>query len=495
MNLTALLNSIDYEITCDAEDKDVKELIYHSDKAGPGTVFFAIDGENSAGAKYIPQAVDAGCDIIVTSQNQDNMTGHGALTQIKVKDVREAMSAAAASFYGNPSDKLLTIGVTGTKGKTGTAHMIWRILEEAGIKTGIIGTVYTGFGDNIELSERTTPQSVDLQRTLRQQADAGCKAVVIEVSSQGLKHKRVMHVDFDVCVFTNISPDHISAAEHRDYEEYRYWKSRLFRNCRLAVMNADDPEYSFMLKGASPERILLFGKSDKADFCINSMNCIRREGKLGMICELEAKKPCGDNKSHRILLNMPGEFNAYNSVAAVSVTRALGIPWGIITETLAEIRIPGRTEIMDVSKEFCVMVDYAHNGVALANLLSELKKYEPKHLIVVFGCGGDRDKNRRAEMGRAASRWADVIIITSDNPRSEQPQAIIEDINRAVAGSAEVLSIADRREAIRTALDKASCGDIVVVAGKGHETYQIIGDQTLHFDDRDEIMSFGKETR
>lgn len=497
MKLSTLLNDLDYEIEGETKDKEIEALAYHSDKAKEGSIFFAVEGSDTDGNLYIPDAVAKGCSVIVAGENCKDLRGiynkaADCLTVIKVKDVRAAMAEIAARFYHEPSKELLTIGITGTKGKTSTAYMIWKIMEEAGIKTGIIGTVFTGFEGNLRESANTTPQSADIHRSLREMKDSGCTAAVIEVSSQGLMQKRTDFIEFDIGIFTNLSPDHIGEREHKSYSEYRYWKSRLFNQCRIALMNIDDKECYFMAENSSAEKIFFYGRDEKADFSIDKVNLWSEGGSLGVKYNLAA--PDFYTGEAEVLTRLPGEFNAYNSAAAAAACTILNIPLEKILCTLKSIKIPGRAETVNVSDDFTVMVDYAHNGVALKSLLESLKKYNPKRLITVFGCGGNRDRNRRKEMGRAASELSDVIIVTSDNPRNEHPMKIIDDITENISPHREVMVIPDRREAIGKALELGAKNDIIIIAGKGHETYQIIGDETRHFDDREEILSYRKES-
>lgn len=596
MDLDSLLDLIDYSSVGETKDKEIDRIAYHSDEAGYGSVFFALPGRDTDGSLYIREALAGGCRAIVIGENSSlaeaaaqaetftSLTapagsrviagdtapagvGHACGDKepskasespvlIKVKDIRRTMALAASRLYGEPSKELIVIGVTGTKGKTSVAYMVWKILEDAGMKCGIIGTIFNGFKGHMAQAERTTPESAELQRSLREMKDAGCKAAVIEVSSQGMMMSRTDFVDFDIGIFTNLSPDHIGRGEHKNYEEYRYWKSRFFGQCRTAVMNTDDKEYLFMTQafmksraeyeraphGAVPAGAeagaklrpgavpLLYGRAEKADFRIEDIELRSESGILGIKYMLREKcllkdKPTakekglpndnapakgkslraeradglagretgGDGQSYKVEAALPGDFNAYNSAAAIAAARALGVPAGTALKTIKSVRIPGRAEIVGDFGDFTVMVDYAHNGTALASLLKNLRGYRPGRLVAVFGCGGDRDKSRRREMGEAASRLADIIIVTSDNPRTEAPMTIIDDILRSISEDKEVLAIPDRREAIKKAVEIGEKGDIIVVAGKGHETYQIVGGEKRHFDDREEILSFGKE--
>lgn len=494
MNLGALLNGIDYEIVCGTQDKDVKSLVYHSDKAAQGSVFFAVRGETCDGRGYIASALEKGAEVIVTDLVDEEIKGlvrmQGA-TLVQTEDTRKALSKASINYFDNPSSHLLTIGITGTKGKTTTAFMIKQIFEHAGIKTGIIGTVISGYDGCYEESTATTPQSYDVQRMLRSMVNADCKAVVMEVSSQGLMHQRVYGMEFDCTVFTNISPDHIGPGEHKNFEEYIYWKSMLFGQAKMAIINKDDSLWKSVAGHTSAKRIITFGTESTAvgDVTYRAENIVLFTSgeELGMEYVISGRK---------IMIPMPGIFNVSNSLAAVAAARAAGVSWDIIEEALRTVKIRGRTERVSAGHDFTVLVDYAHNGAALKSLLKSLREYEPARLIIVFGCGGGRDTNRRAEMSRAAAYFADFSIVTTDNPRQENPEDIIYDITKELnEAGASFKVVADRGQAIREALEMAVPSDIVVVAGKGHETYQITGKQKRHFDDREAILewaAFGK---
>lgn len=487
MKLSTLLITTDYLKVKGTLDKEIENLAYHSDKVKEKSLFFAIEGEKQAGKLYTNVAVRKGAAAIVYSGDEPQID-RDDITLIQVEDVRKTMAKAAAGFYGHPSQKLLVIGITGTKGKTTTSFIIRRILEEAGIRTGIIGTVLKGFGEHMDFSDMTTPESVDIQYLLSEMVKGGCKAVIMEVSSQGLKHNRVAETDFDIAVFTNISPDHISKNEHTDYKEYLACKRKLFLMTKRAVINVDQREWPQIIAGANLEKIIFYGKKDEADFCIGKTLFYNIGNSLTTEYIVYAAKPCGDARNHRFVLNMPGEYNVYNATAAVAVTRALGVPWDIIGEVLQTVSIPGRTEIVPYNDNFTVMIDYAHNGKAAENLLQAIKAYKPSRIIAVFGCGGNRDKNRRFEMAEAVSRHADFVIITSDNPRFESPEDIENDICGHMTENTEFTVIRDRGEAIGYALQKGQKGDIIIVMGKGHEAFQIMGDKKYHFDDKEEIL-------
>ncbi len=493
MKLKRLTDSLPECRICGSVDKDVKTIVYHSDKAIPESLFFAVDGHLEDGKKYIEKAIENGARTIVMSEGKTENLPQDItqdITTVETSDVRKAMAQISDAFYNHPSQRLLVIGVTGTKGKTSVTFMIRSILEAAGIKTGIIGTVFNGYEEHMTDAFATTPQSPDIQKLMAEMEDAGCKAVVMEVSSQGLMHSRVENIDFDIGVFTNISPDHIGDGEHSNFEEYLFWKKTLFSKCRRAVINCDDPWHEYMVKDENLEQVVYFGETEKADFCSFNHGLVTDGGRLGISYDLKSKKPCGDDSVRHISINLAGDFNIQNTLSAIAVTKSLGIPWSIIEETISNVKVPGRVEKIDISDDFTVLVDYAHNGVALKSLLKSLRKYEPQRLMLVFGCGGNRDRNRRFEMAKAAMETADFIIVTSDNPRREQPQKIIDDItSRMKFCDKVIMAIPDRQKAIQRVIAEAKRGDIVVVAGKGHETYQIIGDEIRHFDDKKVILS------
>ena len=509
MKISDLLSPEDMVFLSGTGDTEISSIVYHSDKAVKGSLFFAIEGQFQSGADHIEEAADAGAAGAVTGKEPDpdvlKKLRDMDFTLVKVENPRLAMAKAGEKFYGDPSQRMLIIGVTGTKGKTTVTFMIRQILENAGIKTGITGTVINGYEGHIRRSSATTPQAPDLSAMLAEMAENGCSAAVTEVSSQGLMHGRTEAIDMDIGVFMNISPDHIGEGEHRDFSDYLYWKSTLFRKCRRGILNADDPYTGYIVENSRLEKTVFFGESEEADFRAEDINFLMKDGKLYTEFTLRSRPPCGDGEKRKIKLNMPGRFNVQNALAAAAVTRSLGIPWSVIEDSLRHVYVPGRTEITDAGGEFTVMTDYAHNGAALRNLLTGLREYSPERIILVFGCGGNRDKSRRTEMGRAAAENGDVIIITSDNPRREDPRVIAEEIYASVISAVKedpegtrakkTVVIPDRRQAIRRALNEGRKGDLIVIAGKGHETCQITGDEVVHFDDREEITAWRKDAK
>lgn len=526
MKLEALFEGTEYSLLCGTLDKDVKALRYRSDEACAGDCFFAIKGLEHDGHDYIEGLKREGIEVFVVEEynrnrhelcsdclgenrNTGNTNNKKNITIIQVENTGRALALASRNFFGKPDEELISIGITGTKGKTGTSYMLRAILERAGIKTGIIGTVTQGFDGHYRDAVNTTPQSYELYKMLREMADGGCKAVVAEVSSQALMQHRCDGIVFDIGIFTNLSPDHIGRGEHKSFEEYAYWKSRLFVQSKTAVVNSDSPYAAAMLEDARRDPTAKLKKTlEYGLFQAKDIRPFRAGDRLGMRfiyaepqdteqqnTELRDTKPQGKQETEakdgtEIELGLPGVFSVYNALAAMKAAEELGIKVLVMAEALAELSVRGRTETVPTGGAFTVILDYAHNGVAMENLLKALRIYEPSSLTVLFGCGGNRDKNRRYEMGEAAARLADFSVITSDNPREEPPEEIIADIVKAVAGvGGTCMVIPDRKKAIEQTIQNAEAGSIIAVCGKGHETYQIIGHEKIHFDDREIIRA------
>lgn len=495
MKLCELLNGIECKAVDGDVEKDIQNLAYDSRRIYPNSVFFAIEGYSYDGNRYIEEAVKNGAVAVVVGKPLER-TGPvlDNITIIHVEDVRKTLAEASCQFYNNPSVHMQVIGVTGTKGKTSVTFMIRHILETAGIKTGIIGTVCAGYEGNFHSASRTTPESLEVQRLLFEMKENGCKAVVMEVSSQGLMQDRVHGVDFNIGVFTNIFPDHIGKGEHRDFNHYLECKSRLFDLCKRAVINGDDENWARIIRNEDLKQKIFYGEKEYFDFYYSKYEFLMQDNQLVLDFYVKAKEPFGDGQERKISLQTLGKFNIQNALAAVATTRALGIPWQVILDSLRTVCIPGRMEVVPLGREFTVIVDYAHNGKALENLLLSLRECKPKRLMLVFGCGGNRDANRRFQMGRIAYEMSDYIIVTSDNPRNEDPNDIINDITSVMEFCEKViLVISDRKEAIERAIMDGRKGDIIVIAGKGHETYQIIGEKIIYFDDKQVVLSCGKD--
>ena len=456
MKLSQLLSVL--EADCPRE-ADITALTCDSREAVPGALFVAVEGAKHDGRACIPDALARGAAAVVCrAPLPEEAPGAAA------DDPRAALARLAAEFYGHPDQELSLIAVTGTKGKTTTAHMLREIFSAAGYRTGMIGTLGAYIGRTLLADgPNTTPEPVALHRTLRQMADGGCTHVVMEVSSQAMKLRRVDGLVVDAALFLNLTPDHIGGAEHADFDEYRACKAALFRQCRLAVGNADDPSWPAMaaqVPAVVPIRTFGFGETART---------------RGLDTRPDPEKPFSvrltveGTAPYRI--PMPGAFNAADALAAVAVSRAMGLDDGAVRAGLAHVSVPGRAQIIPAPAPYTVVIDYAHNGDSFRALMETLRTCRPRRIIAVFGAGGDRPRIRRTEMGRAAARWADHAILTADNPRSERAEDICADIAAAMAGTIPTEIIPDRREAIFRALDLAGPGDVAALLGKGHEGY------------------------
>jgi UDP-N-acetylmuramoyl-L-alanyl-D-glutamate--2,6-diaminopimelate ligase len=464
------------------EDVIVAGLAYDSRAVAPGDAFFCYPGGVTDGHLYIAQAVEAGASSVIAEKTAAVPAG---LPAVIVPDARLALAEAADVFYGHASGELTTIGVTGTKGKTTTTHLIRSVLEATGRSCGLVGTVHNVVAGREEPIRRTTPESVDLQALLRRMVDAGDLAVVVEVSSHALSLRRVHRIAFDVGVFTNLGHDHLDF--HQTVEGYREAKGRLFRTLApdaTAVINADDGAGSFFVDAASC-RVVSYGLRAEADVRAIGV-AVRPQGASYL-----AVTPAGEV---RIELKLTGLFNVYNSLAALATGLALGVDLGRIKVGLEATQgVPGRFETVQAGQGFTIFVDYAHTAESLENALRTARAFTDGKVITAFGCGGDRDRSKRPFMGRVAAQFADLVILTSDNPRTEDPEAIIRDIIPGVLeagrGSEGYVVELDRAKAIEIAVSRARPGDVLILAGKGHETYQDFGHRVIHFDDREVARS------
>ncbi len=486
MILEDLLKKIEFTLVQGNLETEVLDVCNDSRKVTKGALFFCITGAVFDGHQYVKDVVEKQASVLVIEKDVD-LTVCKNVTVIKVDSTRYAMGMICAAFYGNPSSKLNVIGITGTKGKTTTTYMIKAMLEAAGHKTGLIGTIETMIGDAVTPANNTTPESIVLQRTLKDMVDAGLDSVVMEVSSQGLMLDRVAGVEFDYGIFTNLSEDHIGPNEHKDFDDYKYWKSQLFTMCKVGIFNADDAYYQDMLDAHTCD-VVTYGMNENANYNASHLNLYKKDGCLGITYTL------GGKYNTDILVSMPGEFSVHNSLAAVAVASQRGVSIERIADILKTIHVKGRVELIPISDAFTILIDYAHNAMSLESILITLRAYEPTRLITLFGCGGNRAKSRRYEMGEVSGRLSDLTIITSDNPRNEEPQAIIDDIKIGMHKTdGEYVEIIDRKEAIRYAIMHASVGDVIVLAGKGHEDYQEIQGKKYHMDERDLIREVLEE--
>ena len=460
-------------------DIDIKGIESNSKNIKPGYMFFAIKGFNTDGHDYINNAIESGANVIMVQEGCDlkSIKLKPDTTLVMYKDTREALAKCSCNYYGNPSRKFKLIGVTGTKGKTTTTFMIKEILEKAGHKVGLIGTIATYLnGKMLFESNRTTPESLELQKIFAQMVDEGVEYVVMEVSSQSLKLHRVDGCNFDIVLFTNFSEDHISPNEHPDMKDYFESKLKLFEMCDNGIINVDDLHVAKILKLFPNNNIMTYGIDNYCDVLAKDITI------TNSYVDFRVKI---SDRNERVKVDIPGRFSVYNALAAICVAKKLGIASDKVIEALAEIKVPGRSEMVPNKKEIPIMIDYAHSPESLQNILSAVKSYTRGKVISVFGCGGDRDKGKRPIMGEISGRIADFTFITSDNPRTEDPEAIVKDIEEGIKKTkGKYKVVVDRITAIKEAIDMATKLDIIVLAGKGHEPYQEINGKKYPFDER-----------
>lgn len=473
--LKKLLERLEYECIQGNTDISISELVYDSRKAAKDDLFVCIKGTVVDGHEFIEEVAAKGVSAVVV---QEEVKAPEGVTVIKVADTRYALAMLSAAFFDYPAETLKIIGITGTKGKTTTTYMVKSILEAAGYKVGLIGTIEAIIGEETIPASNTTPESYIIQKYFRKMLDAGCDCCVMEVSSQGLMMHRVAGFQFELGIFTNIEPDHIGPNEHASFEEYMECKGMLFRQCKTGIVNADDKHVQEVLKGHTCE-VETFGFSQQADLRATNVELVKRPGYLGVAYTVKGLVNCD------VEIDVPGKFSVYNSLTAIAICRHFQVTQENMKKALKEAKTKGRIEMIKVSDEFTLMIDYAHNAMSLESLLTTLKEYQPKRLVCLFGCGGNRSKLRRYEMGEVSGKLADLTIITSDNPRFEEPQAIIDDIKQGMAKTdGKYVEIADRKEAIRYAIEHGQPGDVIVLAGKGHEDYQEIKGKKYPMDER-----------
>lgn len=475
--LSELLEEVSYECVRGRLDREISDIVYDSRKVQAGCLFVCIPGARADGHQYAAAAVQAGASAILAEREVELPEG-ADVTVILVDNTCYAMAFASAAYFGHPAKQMKIIGVTGTKGKTTTTYLVRSILEQAGRKVGLIGTIEIIIGDTHIHAENTTPQSYLVQKYFRMMADAGCDTVVMEVSSQGLMLHRTQGFVFDFGIFTNLEPDHIGANEHKDFADYLHCKSLLFRQCKVGIVNQDDAHWKEVTKDSTCQ-LETYGIDAEADLRATDIRFLNEGGSLGMAFTVKGLV------DFPVKIASPGRFNVYNALTAIAICRHFGVEEEDIKRALATAKVKGRTEMVRVSDDFTLMIDYAHNAMALKSLLETLRAYHPHRLVCLFGCGGNRAKSRRYEMGEVSGNMADLTIITSDNPRMEEPQAIIDDIKTGIGKTAgKYVEICDRKEAIAYAIDHGEPGDIIVLAGKGHEDYQEINGVKYPMDER-----------
>ena len=475
MKLNQLLERLEYQVAQGSDEIEVTTLINDSRKVEKGSVFVCISGAVSDGHKYIPDVAEKGAAAVVVERDVE---GPENMTVIRVEDTRYALALMSAAYFGYPAEKLKVIGITGTKGKTTTTYMIKSILDSVGYKVGLIGTIEAIIGEKRIPAANTTPESYTIQQYFAQMVEVGCECVVMEVSSQGLMLNRTAGIPFEIGIFTNLGHDHIGPNEHKDFDDYKRCKGLLFKQCKVGIANVDDKYFRDVFQGATC-RTETFGFSEEADLRAENVQLVSRPGYLGVAYHVSGVM------DFDVEIDIPGTFSVYNSLTAISVCRHFNVPVEKIKEALRKAKVKGRIEMIKVSDDFTLMIDYAHNAMSLESLLTTLKEYHPKRLVCLFGCGGNRSKDRRYEMGEVSGRLADLTIITSDNPRFEEPQAIIDDIKTGIGRTnGKYVEICDRKEAIRYAIEHGEPGDVIVLAGKGHEDYQEIRGVKYPMDER-----------
>lgn len=500
MRLQELLRQVVYHVIRGTEETEVRSIRSDSRLVEEGDVFVCISGYETDGHRFLPEAVGRGAAAVIVQKecprrgcqacrcyrNDREVPGSG-LTVVEVSDTRFALAMMAAAYYRYPARELTVIGVTGTKGKTTTSYMIRQGLQAAGRRTGLMGTVQVDTGKRVFRCGNTTPDALEIQEYLREMADAGCDSAVMEVSSQALKLHRTAGIEFAAGVFLNLGRDHIGPGEHADMEEYLQCKRRLFFQCRTAVGNSDDSCLEAVWRGTSCKKITWGIRSPERvneaflpDYYAGDIQCTDEGGRLGSLCLIGGRMP------GKLRLTMPGKFNVSNALGAAAVLSHLRVPAPVILGALEEVQVPGRMEAVGTFADCRILVDYAHNAMSLRRCLETLREYQPKRLTVLFGCGGNRSRERRFSMGETAGTYADFTILTTDNPRFEAPEAILRDIEEGIRKTAgRYLVIPDREEAVRFAVNARRPGEIILIAGKGHETYQEIRGVRYPMDDRE----------
>ncbi|WP_026516755.1 UDP-N-acetylmuramoyl-L-alanyl-D-glutamate--2,6-diaminopimelate ligase [Butyrivibrio sp. MC2021] len=495
MKLSKLLEELKCSVTAgnsstlvNPDEVEVKDVVNDNRKIGEGSLFICIKGANFDGHSCAVEAAEQKAAAIVAEHDVELPEGC-EMPVVRVDNTRYAMAFISAAYFDHPARKLKTIGITGTKGKTTTTYLIKSMLENAGHKVGLIGTIEVIIGDEHIHAENTTPESFDLQRYMAKMVESGCDSVVMEVSSQGLMLHRSQGFIYDLGIFTNIEPDHIGPNEHKDFEDYMHCKGLLFKQCKVGICNGDDIHTDDILEGHTCQ-VETYGFNEGVDLRAINLAYIRKPGELGVFFDTEG------------LLNMhaeirtPGRFSVYNALCAIAVARHFDCTPDEIAAALKEAKVKGRIEMVKVSDDFTLMIDYAHNAMALKSLLTTLREYRPNRLISVFGCGGNRSKLRRFEMGEVSGKYADFTIITSDNPRFEEPEDIMNDIETGMKKTdGKYIKITDRKEAIAYAIEHGEQGDIIVLAGKGHEDYQEIKGVKYHMDERELIQEILQEKK
>ncbi|EOU1470821.1 MAG: UDP-N-acetylmuramoyl-L-alanyl-D-glutamate--2,6-diaminopimelate ligase [Clostridium perfringens] len=477
MILKSLLKGLDYEVIKGNEESKVQNIRYDNRKIEQGDAFVCVKGFKVDGHSFIGDAIKKGAKTLIV---QEDVNVQEDITIIKVRDTRKALAIMSSNYFGNPKDKLKIIGITGTNGKTTSAFIIKSILEKAGFMTGLIGTIANYIGNKKVDAVRTTPESYELHELFKNMVDAGVEYCVMEVSSHSLELDRVYGIQFEEGIFTNLTRDHLDF--HKTFENYYNAKFKLFERSNHSIINLDDPYGANIVKDIEERevktKVSTFSIEKESDFKAFEIKSHSNGSEFKVNLE----------SIEEFSINIPGEYNIYNSLGCIICAYNLNIPMDKIKEGLSDVVIPGRCELVAKEKNlpYSIIIDYAHTPDGLENILSTVKAFTKNRMISVFGCGGDRDKVKRPQMGKIGCELSDIAIITSDNPRSEEPMDIINDIVKPLNYDNFVIEV-NRKEAIRKAMNMALEGDVIVIAGKGHETYQILKDETIHFDEREVV--------
>ncbi len=470
MKLSEILKGIN--IKNSFEDKEITDVTQDSRAVSEGCLFVCIKGNTFDGHNAAREAVEQGAAAVLSQRDL------GLPSQVITEDTRAVYSSVCANFYGNPADKLKLIGITGTNGKTTTTFLIKQILENAGKKVGLVGTVQNMVGNEVYPAKFTTPDPYELQKLFSLMVKAGCEYCVMEVSSQALAQGRVNGLVFEVGAFSNLTQDHLDY--HKTFENYFEAKRILFKNCKTAVTNADDPHGLKIVEGLACKKVTYAVNTNDADFVAKNVKLLPTGVEYELVCDNIGRVHCP----------IPGRFSVYNSLCAACVCITLGVDFGTVLQAVsASSGVKGRIEVVPTpGTDYTVIIDYAHSPDGLENIISSLQEIAKGRVVTVFGCGGDRDKTKRPKMGKIAAELSDYCVVTSDNPRSEDPHSIIEDILEGMKGvSTPYTVVENRKEAIRFAMEHAQKDDIILLAGKGHETYQILPTGTIHFDEREAV--------
>ncbi len=484
--VSVLCQDFTYECLQGDMNTKVEALVYDSRKVTKNSMFFCMVGAKFDGHEFCKEVVEKGATVLVVSKKVEDIPEN--VTVILVRDTRSALAYVSSAWFDYPSKELTMIGITGTKGKTTVTCLIKEILEKAGHKVGLIGTIETVIGDTHIPMANTTPEPYILQMYLRQMVENGCDMAVMEVSSQGLMQARVEGIHFTIGAFTNIEKDHISPTEHKDFDDYFYWKKQLFYRADVGIFNADDERLFALSKEDLPLEVKTFGIKGDVDYKAEEIEKDFTDGKMGMRFVVPALS------KEAVRINTPGNFSVHNALLAMAVCDKLEVPFGAMKDALGSAVVKGRMEPVFLDGRFSFFIDYAHNAMALESLLKTVKEYASGKVICIFGCGGNRSKDRRFEMGEVSGKLADLTVITTDNPRFEEPKDIMKDIETGILKTdGRYVMVEDRKEAIRYAIENAGEKDMIILAGKGHEDYQEIRGVKYHMDERELVESVWKE--